>query len=111
MVTQNIERFKDGIYDYTKEFDLTRKPFNFYGAYVRINEDQKYKVAETKVVKYYISIIDQMVMKNQSSDEMVKMLYDLNRRIDDELRQTRKDLDEALQAKLRMAEDYQKIIK
>jgi len=32
----NIERFNDGVYDYKKDLDFTRKPFNFYGAYVRI---------------------------------------------------------------------------
>ena len=26
-------------FDYKKDLDFTRKPFNFYGAYVRINED------------------------------------------------------------------------
>lgn len=56
-VTQNIERFTDGIFDWSKEFDFSRKPFNFYGNYVRISEDHKHKFAETKVVNYYKSII------------------------------------------------------
>lgn len=41
IVNRNIEKFRDGVFDWTKEMDFTRKPFNFYGGYVRIAEDQK----------------------------------------------------------------------
>jgi len=32
---------------------FTSEPFDFYGSYVRINEQQKYKFAETKTILEY----------------------------------------------------------
>lgn len=77
---QNIEKFRDGIYDYNKEIDFTRKPFNFYGHMTRINEDQKHKYAETRLVKYYISVIDQMVDKNRATEGALASLQEMYRR-------------------------------
>jgi hypothetical protein len=39
MVTRNIEKFRDGVFDWTKDLDFTRKPFSFYGGFVRIAEE------------------------------------------------------------------------
>ena len=38
---------------------------------------------------FYISLIDQLAVMNKSNDEQIGLLYDMNRRIDDELRDTK----------------------
>ena len=39
--------------DFDMEPTFTNKAFDFYGAYVRINEPQKYKYAETQLTFFY----------------------------------------------------------
>jgi hypothetical protein len=63
-VMMNLEKFNDGVYDWSKELDFTRKPFDFYGSFVRINEDQKHKFCETKLVAYYKSLLNQIACKD-----------------------------------------------
>ena len=50
---QNTRRFSDGVDESLKPFDFTRKQFDFYGGYLRLNENQKFKFAETKLCKAY----------------------------------------------------------
>ena len=38
MVERNFMKYRDGIFDYNQAIEFTRKPFGFYGAYVRMEE-------------------------------------------------------------------------
>lgn len=78
MVTRNIEKFRDGVYDWTKDLDFTRKPFSFYGGFVRIAEGQKVKFAETSVVKYYISLVDELMRNKEAMDAQLSIVTDIN---------------------------------
>ena len=42
---------------------FTDKAFDFYGTYVRINEPQKYKYAETELIRFHEDLIQQLFTK------------------------------------------------
>ena len=44
---------------------FTNQPFDFYGGYVRINENQKYKYAETKTVLQYQALVKALKEKDE----------------------------------------------
>lgn len=56
---------------------FTDKAFDFYGTYVRINEPQKYKYAETELIRFHEDLIQQLFTKinlqNMEVDQMAKL--------------------------------------
>ena len=58
---ERINRAENRAHIDEKHFNMastfTNKAFDFYGTYVRINEEQKYKYAETQITFFYRDLI------------------------------------------------------
>ena len=61
---------------------LVDKAFDYYGTYVKINENQKYKYAETKLILFYKDLLEEAMMKNNTLRDQVDQLLQLNKEYD-----------------------------
>lgn len=53
----------EGVKEYRTRPDFENQAFDFYGVYSRINQDQKYKYAETQISLFYRDICDELVQQ------------------------------------------------
>ena len=65
--------------DIDMEPTFTDKAFDFYGVYVRINEPQKYKYAETKLTFFYQDLIQELFAKINLQQMEVDQMAKLNK--------------------------------
>ena len=59
---------------------MANKCFDFYGAYVRISENQKYKYAEGKLILYYKDLIEELLRVNEQLKSEVDGMFDINKK-------------------------------
>ena len=45
---------------------MTSHAFDFYGTYVRISETQKFKYAETTLIRFYRALINEVLDSNEN---------------------------------------------
>ena len=82
---------------------LTDKVFDFYGTYVKINENQKYKYAETKLILFYKSLIEELMAENSTLKDQVNQLLQLNAEYDRDAQRNQRAID-AAEAKTKRVE-------
>lgn len=59
---------------------ITETPFDFFGCYIRISEDQKYKYAEEKLTMYYKDLVEEALRHNEQLKFEVQALLDVNKK-------------------------------
>ena len=74
------------------EETLTNKAFDFYGCYVKISEAQKFKFAETKLVKFYKDLCIEAIDKNIILQSEVESSTELNRQYEQDREQMRQSV-------------------
>jgi hypothetical protein len=77
---------------------FTSEPFDFYGGFVRINEHQKFKFAETKTVKEYQALVKALTEKDESIVSQNHFLYEEISKYERIVLQLRKEVAVAVQA-------------
>ena len=85
-IEKRIERARQKAHIETELNDmeplLADKAFDFYGTYVKINENQKYKYAETKLIHFYKDLLEEAVQENNTLRDQVDELLRLNAEYD-----------------------------
>ena len=59
---------------------MTSHAFDFYGAYVRISEGQKYKYAEGRLIQYYKALVDEVMTQNERLKDEVDLMININKK-------------------------------
>ena len=59
---------------------MTSHAFDFYGTYVRISETQKFKYAETTLIRFYRALINEVLDSNENLKSEIQNMLDINKK-------------------------------
>lgn len=59
---------------------MTSHAFDFYGTYARISETQKFKYAETTLIRFYRALVQEVLASNENLKSEIQNMLDINKK-------------------------------